>query len=183
MSACGHSCGWRFQSRQTLCGAAFVVLEAAHPRPRHFNYPHYPHCPYDMIRRCVGGLVREGHNYGLVYHALVLRALLYLLAVANRRLIIAADRLYVVIVIVFVFLLFLLALLLFYRLFPQSFFTRNTSDFCIILTFLVHQIAVGVSAVEGGDPSTSSEVCRGSSSISQTLPRSHDPPTLSCRGL
>ena len=48
-------------------------------------------------------LWERGHNYGLVFYPLVLKALLYLLAVANRALIIATDRLYVVLV----FLLFL----------------------------------------------------------------------------
>ena len=65
-----------------------------------------------------------GHSYGLVFHPLVLKGLLYFLVVANRALILAAGRLYVVLVFVFVFLRFLLAMQLFNRLFPQSFFAR-----------------------------------------------------------
>ena len=88
-------------------------------------------------------LSKTGRNYGLVFDPLVLKGLIYLLAVANRALILAADRF--CIVLVFAFLLFLLATLLFNRLFPQSFFDRNISNVCIILTFLVHLIVLGVS--------------------------------------
>ncbi len=59
-----------------------------------------------------------GYNYGLVFLPLVLKALLYLLAVANQALILAAGRLYIVLV--FVFVIFLLAMLLFNRRFSLS---------------------------------------------------------------
>lgn len=65
----------------------------------------------------------------MVFHPLVLKALLYLLGVATGALILAADRLYAVLV--FVFLHFLLAMLLFYRLSPQPFFTRIPRSFVL----------------------------------------------------